>query len=183
MKISVFAAGFFFLSVSGVVAQEMQMDNDSLEDNTVIISDQNDEFSRPNEVLGEIKAPKAPTCQDPHFLEKIVSVVKNFLHENEYKSTVGRRHERLVLANLQEFETVSAEGFSDKQDVRVADALIMLKINEKVSSDNILICRQKTLNKNPVYVIVYPYIDNYKGLIYNLSDPGQSNKEVDFIYP
>lgn len=142
-----------------------------------------DEFSRPNEELGQIEEITRPNCDSPLFKDKVLHVITDILNEQQDYSTMALRQKKLLLAHLSEFEEAPAVGFSAKEDENVADILIMLKINQKISEKDILICRQSFATEKPIYIILYPYIDNYKGLLVNLNRYKPNSGELSFIYP
>lgn len=152
----------------------------------VPVADENaavDEFSRPNEELGQIEEIKRPSCVSAHFQNKVLAVIQDILNKDVDDSTIALRRKHLLLAHLNSFEEVSAAGFSAETDENVADALIMLKINQKIPEKDIVVCRQSSAVEKPLYVMLYPYIDNYKGVVINMNRYTGSREEVSFIYP
>lgn len=155
---------FFIILSSGVNAQDEQFEH----------TDQN---------LGEAKIIEMPACNDKNFEAQIIEAVKNYFQNQPALSTVSKRKQILKLQSLKNFEAVSTENFSPETDFNTANALIMIKINERVEEKDILLCKQKETKKNAVYVIAYPYMDNIKAHIINLAEKNPDYQAVSFIYP
>ncbi len=133
--------------------------------------------------LGQISDTKAPKCSDPIFYQRVMKAITKYFETENVSSAIGKRKKALKLANIKAFETVSAQNFSPETDFHTANALIMIKINKKVNGDDIILCRQTGEIKKPVYVIAYPYMDNYQVYVINLTQNAIDYEQVSFIYP
>ena len=140
-------------------------------------------FEDKNEALGMVKLIQMPTCDNQDFEAKIHDAAEKYFENEPAYSTISKRKKLLRLKNLKNFEKISAEGFSPNTDFNTANALIMIKINEHVDTKDILLCREKQKRKNTVYVIAYPYLDNVKVHIINLSEKDSNYNAVSFVYP
>ena len=84
---------------------------------------------------------------------------------------------------MHDFEKADVKSFSPETDFQTANALIMIKINERVNAEDILLCRQKEAQQRRIYVIAYPYMDNVKAHIINLDENNPDYSAVQFFYP
>lgn len=147
------------------------------------VNAQNESFEQPQDVLGQADVIKMPDCDNKNFEAKIIEAAKTYFQNQPALSTVAKRKQILRLQGLQDFEVASSEDFSPETDFNTANALIMIKINEHIEQKDILLCKQKGHIKNAVYVIAYPYMDNVKVHLINLSEKDPDYHAVSFIYP
>lgn len=168
-------------------AKNMLSAEDGFFQNEDIISDidkTNPEFYHESEQLGQLKDITPPACSSPELYAKIRERILAYTDTITAKSTLAKRQKALILANLGGFSNVSVENFKPETDYNTANALIMIKINEKIPEDDIILCRQNQATKGtPMYVVVYPYADNYQGYIINLDKNSIDYKDISFIYP
>lgn len=168
-------------------AKNMLSAEDGFFQNEDIISDidkTNPEFYHESEQLGQLKDITPPACSSPELYAKIRERILAYTDTITAKSTLAKRQKALILANLGGFSNVSVENFKPETDYNAANALIMIKINEKIPEDDIILCRQNQATKGtPMYVVVYPYADNYRGYIINLDKNSIDYKDISFIYP
>lgn len=144
---------------------------------------QDENFEHTEEALGNAEVIQMPACSDQDFEAKIIEAAEAYFEKIPTFSSIAKRKKQLRLMNLKNFEKVSAENFSPQTDYRTANALISIKINEKVPQSDILLCRQKGDEKTALYVIAYPYLDNIKAHIINLDEKNPDYEAVTFIYP
>ena len=133
--------------------------------------------------LGQISTVQAPKCSDQAFYQKIMEAINKYYETEQISSSMGKRKKALKLANIKAFEPVSAQNFSPDTDFHTANALIMIKINKNVNEDDIILCRQTGEIQKPVYVISYPFMDNYQVHVINLTQNALDYEQVSFIYP
>ena len=138
-------------------------------------------FENPDEALGKAELITMPKCDNAKLYDKVRTIVKDFLDSEHATSSIAKRRNALKNANITGLEAVEVSGFSAETDYNTANALITLKINEKVRAEDIRLCRQT--GKGNLYVILYPYQDNVKGHIINLNPFDRENQGVSFIYP
>lgn len=168
-------------------AQNTFSAEDGFFQNEDIISDideTNPEFYRESEQLGQLKDITPPACSSPELYAKIRERILAYTDTLTAQSTLAKRQKALILANLGGFSNVSVENFKPETDYNAANALIMIKINEKIPEKNIILCRQNQATRGtPLYVVLYPYADNYRGYIINLDKNSIDYKDISFIYP
>jgi len=142
-----------------------------------------DEFSDPDETLGEIRNIEPPACQSPQFYEKIMSVINQYMEKTPAVSILEKRRKMLNLAEITGFEQISAAEVSPEVDFDTANMILMIKINQKIPQEDILVCRQQTSKKKPLYIVAYPYLDNWSVSIINLRSDTKIDNWISFIYP
>ena len=144
---------------------------------------QDDAFVSDGEQLGQIHVLKKPKCSDKDFQNKIIETAEAFFKKNEVQSTMTHRQKVLKLKGLNNFIDEQAEGFLPEKDYNTANALITVKINEHVKNDDIVLCKQTEQKGKAIYVLAYPYLDNFRGHILNLDNTNSNYDAVSFIYP
>ena len=152
----------------------------TLEEMPTLVED-NPAFENPDEALGKAEEITMPPCDDAKLYQKILSEVRAFLKGDGETSVMTKRRNALIGANIEGFEEVPATNFLPETDNNTANALITIKINQKVKAEDIRLCHQT--GKGNLYVILYPYQDNVKGHIINLNRYDITNEGVSFIYP
>ena len=154
------------------------------EDAVTDIDKTNPEFYHEDEQLGQLKDITPPECSSPELYAKIRERILAYTDNVTAQSTLAKRQKALILANLGGFSNVSVENFKPETDYNAANALVMIKINEKIPEKDIILCRQNQKTKgSPLYVVLYPYADNYRGYIINLDKNSIDYKDISFIYP
>ena len=168
-------------------AKNMLSAEDGFFQNEDIVSDidkTNPEFYHESEQPGQLKDITPPACSSPELYAKIRERILAYTDTITAKSTLAKRQKALILANLGSFSNVSVENFKPETDYNTANALIMIKINEKIPEKDIILCRQNQATRGtPLYVVLYPYADNYRGYIINLDKNSIDYKDISFIYP
>lgn len=171
----------FLLGVLPASAQENIAQSSTEIETAPIIENMQDDFYDPDEELGRAKLIERPECSSPLLLEKVLNLAEKQFYQGPTPSTIGQREKVLLMKNIKSFEEISAKGFPPEEDFNVANALITLKINRKIATEDITLCRQ--VGRGNLYLIYYPYQDNYKVHIVNLSSPDKQNEGITFIYP
>ena len=179
-------AALFIISFSAfaeaetdMVANGLNADLAPIENNT---SD-DAEFYHEDEDLGKVKLPEKPECSSPELYAKVMQKVAEYLNNINAQSTLAKRSKALISANLDGFHQVAAQNFLPEQDLKTANALVMIKINDKIDEKDILLCRQNRDITPPVYLIIYPYADNYRVYIINLDKNSSDYQDITFIFP
>lgn len=144
---------------------------------------QEDAFVQENEVLGNISEPVKPTCQNADFQHKAFETIAGYLDSKEVKNTIEKRHKALVLKGLNALEPVEISTVKPEENYRLANALMMIKINLQVEEKDILICKQELIGQTPVYIVSYPYLDNFRAHVINLDPQVTDYQTISFIYP
>jgi len=136
-----------------------------------------------NEELGYVKLLEKPKCSNKELQKKIMQTVQIYMEQTPSDSTMDRRKKVLMLRSLDKFVSVPVSGFSPSTDYNTANALITIKINEHLKDEDIVLCQQEKKKGKSIYVLMYPYLDNYKGYIINLDENNSQYDAVSFIYP
>lgn len=140
-------------------------------------------FEQADDDLEKITIIQKPTCDNQIIYDKVIKKVKEYSNEISSLSIKNKRKKALILANINDFEEVSAANFTPETDFKTANALIMLKINKKLKDEDFIVCGQKGKHKNPLYLIMYPYMNNYMVHIINLNPYSDAYDKISFIYP
>ncbi len=137
----------------------------------------------PEPELGSIKEIEKPTCDDALFIQKAKAAIKNYLEAQKISSIIAQRKNLLRQLKINHFEQIDAETIDYQKDYFAANALMMIKINKQIDETDILVCKQKSKDKNPIYLIAYPFLDNFKVDVINLIEHDNDYERVSFIYP
>ena len=181
--ISAFVA-LFVISLSAYAAAETDMVANGLNaDLTPIKTEHESEFYHEDEDLGNVKLPEKPECSSPELYAKVMQKVAEYLNTVNAESTLTKRSKALISANIDGFHQVDVKNFTPKQDRNTANALVMIKINDKIAEQNIMLCRQNRDIRHPIYLIIYPYADNYRVYIINLNKNSSDYQDITFIFP
>ncbi len=140
-------------------------------------------FEQADDNLEKTTVITPPTCDNPIIYNKVIEKVKKFSQEILTLSIKNKRKKALILANINGFEEISAINFSPETDLKTANALIMLKINKKYQDNDFILCKQKGKYQKPLYLIMYPYMDNYMVHIINLDTYSDDYTKISFTYP
>ena len=133
--------------------------------------------------ISDLSIVQRPKCDDKAFVDKVMETIESYQAQIEAKSAKQMRQKFLRTKQIKGFEEVSATDFDPKTDYDTANALIMVKINKQIEEKDIVLCKQTGKIKKPVYVLAYPYFDNYKGHIINLDPAIRDYEQISFIYP
>lgn len=124
-----------------------------------------------------------PQCSSSALYQKVMQAITAYTDTLPAASTLDKRHKALIAANVEQFEDVPVEDFSAEDDFNTANALISIKINKKISEQDIVICRQTTQKQQPLYLILYPENGQYQGYILNLDEYSSNFEDISFVYP
>lgn len=171
----------FFAAAFPALAQENALQNDSSIESAPLVQNDENAFYNPEEELGEIKDIERPACTARALTERVRIEAEHYLKTQPAASSIAKRQKALIIANINDFEEISAENFEPEQNLNTANALITLKINRRINASDITLCRQKEGGK--IYLIIYPYQDNFKVHIINLASYDPENEGISFIYP
>ena len=123
------------------------------------------------------------SCSSPQLLAKTIEVIEQYTSQTGTANTLAKRQKALISSNIKGFHKIDSADFSPKTDFNTANALIMIKINEKIPENNILICQQDGKHNLPLFLIGYPTNDNYQFYIINLNKNTDNYKEFSFTFP
>ena len=91
--------------------------------------------------------------------------------------------QKLILRNFHSFEAVDTSNFSPDDDLRVANKLVSIKINNGLTDDEIRLCRTQSDSKLPVvYLLIYPENFTYLVEVINFINYNPSYKDFLLIY-
>ena len=150
---------------------------------TLPIIDETDSFVSEDEKLGSIQLISAPTCDNEILNKKALEKIKEYSLAQTTGSIISKRKHALILSDIKDFEEISAKNFTPKDDFNTANALITIKINKHIKDKDFVVCRQKTAKEKPLYLVIYPYLDNYMVHIINLEQYSDDYEKVSFTYP
>lgn len=140
-------------------------------------------FDNQTENLGSVKELTPPECSSTELYDKVMNIVNDYSQKVKAETILAKRKQALLPASISGFHKVPTQGFNTTTDFNTANALLMIKINEKVLEDDILICEQNGKHNTPLFLIIYPYSDNYKVYVINLDRWSDDYKDISFIYP
>lgn len=140
-------------------------------------------FKNGNEELGKIKEPAPVKCNDEQLYVKVMEVVNDYAKTLKADSTLMKRKKALLTANINGFHKVPTEGFNTAIDFNTTNALLMIKINEKILEKDILVCKQNGKREPSIFLIIYPFADNYKVYVLNLDTFSDDYRDISFMYP
>lgn len=111
-----------------------------------------------------------PECNDRNLINQAQEALRPYTNEKAL-SIVEKRKVKLVLKNVDNFETLDIADVSPKKHRIVASRLIELKINNHLSDENIKICQ----SDNPVlddklYLVIYDDLGKIRVDIVNFAD-------------
>ena len=124
-----------------------------------------------------------PQCSDKLFVDKIMETIETYQSQIKATSAKQMRQKLLRTKQIKNFEEISVADFEPKTDYDTANALIMVKINKQIDEKDIVLCKQTGKTKKPIYVLAYPYFDNFQGHIINLDPAIRDYEQISFIYP
>lgn len=139
-------------------------------DNTVV-NEQGSDFN-PNSL-----------CSSSQLLAKTIETIGQYNAQTGAENTLTKRKKALISSNLKGFHKIDVSDFSPKTDFNTANALIMIKINEKIPENDIVICQQDGKHNPPLFLIGYPIDKQYQFYIINLNKNNNNYKEFSFIFP
>lgn len=128
----------------------------------------------------EIVDPNIPACNDEKLIEAIKKEVSQYLAKQSSGSIIAKRNRNLVMKYLDTFNEKDVENFDNQENYLVADTLIMLKLNKRISSKNIRLC--VTEGKKTLYILIYPEDFRYNVEIINLNPSNSSKGNFSFLY-
>ncbi len=188
LLVYIFSLALPVASIASDSAESLEItagiNNTAVEDADIAVTEKtNPEFYNQTEQPEAIRELTHPDCSSPQLYAKIRERILQYTAAINAKTTLTKRRKALILANLGDFSEVSVENFAPETNYNTANALIMIKINEKIPERDIILCRQNQPSGIPIYVVLYPYADNYIGYIINLDSNSLDYKDISFTYP
>jgi len=178
IKFFIYTLTLIIFAYTNIVQAQNINDIELIEDNLPIIDFENTDID-----LNSITLPAAPKCDNPQLIEKVIHTIQKHFKLLSSDSTMTKRKKALILSNVNGFEEVDIKKFTPKSDYNTANALITIKVNKHYKDEDFIICKQSGQHKKPLYLIIYPYMDNYKGHIINLEEYSNDYEKSSFIYP
>lgn len=125
-----------------------------------------------------------PVCADASLIEQArLAIKKNQSGKVQTADIYDRRSRILALKNLHAFEELEVEGFSPRRNYTVADRLITLKINQHLNDADFRLCvSSNPLQKNQVYLLIYPQGQDIVAEVLNYKSSGRSSERLTFSY-
>lgn len=121
-----------------------------------------------------------PMCDDPRLLQRVSEKVSEYHMDSQTQSVVGRREQAILLKEMQSFEEISSDNFTDKDDYQTAKRLIEIKINKNVPASDVRLCKNTGKGiASKVYLIVYAYRGGHHIAIVNLAK-NEPNLETEY---
>lgn len=122
-------------------------------------------------------------CSSSQLLGKTIETISQYMAQNETENTLVKRKKALLTSNIKAFHNINAATFSPQTDFNTANALIMIKVNEKIPENDIVICQQDGEHNPPLFLIGYPLGEQYQFYIINLNKNNDNYKEFSFVFP
>ncbi len=98
-----------------------------------------------------------PDCQASALEDQVRKRIISFQKETKAENTYERRARRLAEKNIGSFTQVDLEKFSPENDYLIADRLITLKINRKLTDRDFRLCMSSNpLTSRQLYLLMYP---------------------------
>ena len=144
-----FVCGLLF--ATPVLAQEV-IDNTL---NDVEISAEEDNIFL--EDILDKQIPELPLCDNKVVLDQVQILLDSYSQKHPVESLYEKRQRALQLKLTKEYEEESPVDFTSKKDQVVADKLLMTKINQHLTDNQIRLCKSKAKISRftPVYLMMY----------------------------
>lgn len=98
-----------------------------------------------------------PECDAPGIVEQIQSRIAAFQAETKPENTYDRRARKLAEKNIGQFTPLDLAKFIPSDNYLVADRLITLKVNQKLSDHDFRLCvGSNPLTSRQLYLLIYP---------------------------
>lgn len=98
-----------------------------------------------------------PDCQASALEDQVRKRIISFQGETKAENTYERRARRLAEKNIGSFTQVDLEKFSPADNYLIADRLITLKINRKLTDHDFRLCvGSNPLTSRQLYLLMYP---------------------------
>ena len=131
----------------------------------------------------EIVRPSLPECNDAKLQRLLDEKVSEYYRKTPPESLLEKRMQQLILRNFHSFEPVDTSSFGPEDDLRVANKLISVKINNGLNDDEVRLCRTQSDSKLPiVYLLIYPENFAYMVEVINFIKYSPSHKDFFVIY-
>ena len=131
----------------------------------------------------EIVRPSLPECNDEKLQRLLDEKVSEYYRKTPPESLLEKRMQQLILRNFHSFEPVDTNSFGPEDDLRVANKLISVKINNGLNDDEVRLCRTQSDSKLPiVYLLIYPENFAYMVEVINFINYSPSHKDFFVIY-
>ncbi len=124
-----------------------------------------------------------PTCNDEKLLTATKEFVSEFYKNDQNKNVKQRRHRYFVTHNLDKFAKENIANYKTESAKPVSDIIADRIINKSVAEENMLLCKNQSLNDEAgkLYLLVYPEGESYRVDVINL-ELKPSRKETSFLY-
>lgn len=124
-------------------------------------------FGEPEQPIAEIPAVEEkevkpetlmafPPCNDERLMAEVRNIITKYQESTPAGNTYDRRSQQLAVKNITSFVNQRVDAFVPAQNYKVADRIIMLKMNQHLTSDEMELCSgvNPVLKKN-IYILLY----------------------------
>lgn len=140
-----------------------------------------------NQDGGEIRlapeiSPRKPTCENPMLLTQVHQAVSAWQQKSPAENIYDRRARLLTIKNIRSFAAVDVESFVPADNYKVADRMITVKINERLSNQDLQLCvSNNPILKDKIYLLLRPLNDDTVGVDV-LNYPGTEKSPISFVF-
>lgn len=122
-----------------------------------------------------------PYCEDEELISLVKDIMTGFSSRYSSVSVVDRRRKDLMIKNFTRLDEIYSSHLTSKDDVTLANTVVMLKINEGVLADDIRVCQGPYALQGYLYVLLYKKNNIVHVKILNFADQGQRESDLEFM--
>ena len=124
-----------------------------------------------------------PDCNDGRLQRLLDEKIAEYYRKTPPSSLLEKRMQKLILRNFNDFEPVDTSSFTTDDNLRVANKLLTVKINNGLEDNEIRLCRTRGNSKLPaVYLLIYPENYYYMVDVINFVNYSPTHKDFFVIY-
>lgn len=121
-----------------------------------------------------------PTCEDAKLHELVLDKISRYYQDNKQESLLEKKRQRLIIKNLETFKEILTTDFSRKTNYKVADKILMSKINNGLDDKDLRLCQSAAIGSIPsIYLLIYP--ENYYYMVDVIDFQGGAQGKSDFF--
>jgi len=120
-----------------------------------------------------------PRCDNSALMKRVLEKIAQYQESHPQNTIVGQRRQALIFKTLDQFEEIKVANFENAENYRVADVLLMDKINRGLSDDDIRLCRGNGVDG--VYLVIFRDKEAYRVEIVNFV-PLREEKDFAFYF-
>ena len=124
-----------------------------------------------------------PECSDERLINAVKEYIADFYSKNKSGNVLARRRQHFIENNIKEFSKENILYYKSEATKPVSEIIMNLKLNGGVIEENILLCKNNSRNveAGKLFFIVYPYEEDYKVIVVNLTPKYNFDQENSFI--